>query len=155
MKEFLAYQIMYLVFCGLDTEVCAILKQLTYQEKCEQPLQHALEVRKCLSFGNYRRFFKLYNNSPNKSKSLIDVFIDKIRILCLRNISVGYVATGFDLLHLTPALAFSSPALTEKFLLQHGCKITETADRKEKRMDCRESIVTLRKTQLEIKRPLK
>ena len=90
-----------------------------------------------MTFGNYRRLFKLYHDSPNKSKSLIDVFIDKIRVRCLRNISVGYVATGFDVLHLTSALAFSTPALTEKFLLEHGCTITVTADGIQKRMDCR------------------
>ena len=40
-------------------------------------------MRKALAQGNYGRFFKLYRVAPNKGMSLIDVFVDKIRIVCL------------------------------------------------------------------------
>jgi len=65
-------------------------------------------VRHALSQGNYSRFFKLYRESPNMGASLIDVFIDKIRVLSLRNLAVGFVATGLDLGYFTKTHAFGS-----------------------------------------------
>ena len=47
---------------------------------------------------------------------MIDVFIDKIRILALRNLAVGFVATGLDLQHMVMTLAFNSEDEAEKFL---------------------------------------
>lgn len=40
--------------------------------------------------------------------SLIDVFIDKIRVLSLRNLAVGFVAMGLDLAHIANSHAFES-----------------------------------------------
>lgn len=89
---------------------------------------HALKVRIALSQGNYCRFFKLYREAPNQGASLIDVFIDKIRILSLRNLAIGYIATGIDLNFITLNHAFNSVEECEKFLVENGCIITTTAD---------------------------
>ena len=87
--------------------------------------------------------------------SLIDVFIDKIRVLSLRNLAVGFVATGLDLGYLTVTHAFKMQEEAEKFLSDNGCVITATADGKLKKMDCRASIVPLRKAQLKVRRSIK
>ena len=71
------------MFCELETETLRMMKTLTAEEKKQEPIEHALKVRNALSQGNYGRFFKLYRVAPNKGSSLIDVFIDKIRIMCL------------------------------------------------------------------------
>lgn len=97
---------MYFVFCELETETARMLKQLTSEEKQEPPLEHALKIRHALSQGNYGRLFKLYMLSPNMGASLIDVFIDKLRVLSLRNLAMGYVATGIDLTYVTRTHAF-------------------------------------------------
>lgn len=130
-----------------------MLKQLTNEEKQEPPLEHALKIRHALSQGNYGRLFKLYLLSPNMGGSLIDVFIDKIRVLSLRNLSMGYVATGIGLTYVTRTHAFKSNDETEKFLKTLGCVISEQGD--EKRLDCRASIVALRKAPLKVKRAVK
>jgi len=60
-----------------------MLKQFTLEENKESCIKHALSIRKALTMGNYARFFKLYREAPNMTGSLIDVFIDKLRVMCL------------------------------------------------------------------------
>lgn len=82
--EFLAYQLLYYVFCELVTQTNSTIKSFTAEEKAaEGPIAHALAIRKALAMGNYSRFFKLYRSAPNMTGALIDVFIDKLRVLCL------------------------------------------------------------------------
>lgn len=108
-------------------------------------MMHALKVRIALSQGNYCRFFKLYSEAPNAGASLIEVFIDKIRILSLRNLAMGYIATGIDLDYLMRTHGFESIEETEKFLTDNGCSVNTTADGQQKKLDCRASIMPLRK----------
>lgn len=105
-QEFLAYQFLYYVFCELETETTRMLKTITAEEKKTEQMLYALKIRDSLKQGNYGRFFKLYRNAPNMGGSLIDVFIDKIRILALQKLTVGYLATNIDLAYLTNLLAF-------------------------------------------------
>lgn len=58
--EFLAYKILYLVFIGMEMETQKLMKALTEEQKKEECIEHALNVRKALAQGNYGRFFKLY-----------------------------------------------------------------------------------------------
>ena len=132
-----------------------MLKQLSSEEKQQEPMMHALKVRIALSQGNYCRFFKLYREAPNSGASLIDVFIDKIRILSLRNLAIGYIATGIDLNYLTITHGFNSVDECEKFLVDNGCTITKTTDGLEKKLDCRLSIKPLRNAQLKVRRTKK
>lgn len=68
---------------------------------------------------------------------MIDVFIDKIRIMALRNLAVGFVATGLDLQHMVMTLAFNSEEEAEKFLKEQGCVVTVSGDGQMKKLDCR------------------
>lgn len=97
-----------------------MLKTLTIEEKKNEPMQHALKISDSLAQGNYGRFFKLYRNAPNMGSSLIDVFIDKIRIVALQKLTVGYLATNIDIAFLTKLLAFEDTPQCEKFLLEQG-----------------------------------
>jgi hypothetical protein len=128
-----------------------MLKQLTADEKQEPALEHAFKVRIALSQGNYGRFFKLYRDAPNCGAALIDVFIDKIRVLSLRNLAVGFVATNLDLAHISNMHAFDSHEDCEKFLRGIGCQITTLAE-DHKKLDCRASIQALRKAPLKVRR---
>lgn len=89
---------------------------------------HALKVRVALAQGNYCRFFKLYREAPNCGADLINVFIDKLRILSLRNLAIGFIATGIELNYLTVTHGFNSVDETEKFLKENGCSIITTPD---------------------------
>jgi SAC3 family protein LENG8/THP3 len=97
-----------------------MLKTLTLDDKKTEPVQHALKIRDSLAQGNYARFFKLYRNAPNMGSSLIDVFIDKLRLIALQKLAVGYLATNIDLGFLANLLAFDDQAQCEKFLLEQG-----------------------------------
>lgn len=97
-----------------------MLKTLTAEDKKTESMQHAMKIRDSLKQGNFGRFFKLYRNAPNMGSSLIDVFIDKLRIIALQKLCVGYLATGIDLAHLTNLLAFDDTAQCEHFLTEQG-----------------------------------
>jgi hypothetical protein len=60
-----------------------MMKQLTPSQKTSACIKHSLDVRTALASGNYARFFKLYLNAPNMGFFLMDVFIEKHRIMCL------------------------------------------------------------------------
>ena len=97
-----------------------MMKTLTAEEKKQEPIEHALKVRNALAQGNYGRFFKLYQVAPNMAGSLIDVFIDKIRLMSLQKLAVGFVATNIDIKYLTLLLAFDSVDQLTKFLTERG-----------------------------------
>ena len=132
-----------------------MLKQLSPEEKRQEPMQHALKVRIALAQGNYCRFFKLYRDAPNSGANLIDVFIDKIRILSLRNLAMGYIATGIDIEYLSTTHGFDTVEECEKFLRDNGCTIVTTTDGLQKKLDCRASIKSLRNAQLKVRRTKK
>jgi len=48
-NEFLAYQLLYFIFCQLETETSRMLKQLTETEKLTPEIIHALKVRHALA----------------------------------------------------------------------------------------------------------
>jgi len=73
-------------------------------------------VRKALASGNYGRFFKLFRVAPNMGPFLMDIFIDKHRVLCLLRLCFAYIATNIDVSYLTHFLAFDSDKDTEAFL---------------------------------------
>lgn len=79
---------------------------------CE-PIQHALKVRKALASGNFGRFFKLYTSAPNMGGYLMDVFIDKYRVLTLQKIVLAYVAVNIDMAYLSLLLAFDDVSQAE------------------------------------------
>ena len=97
-----------------------MMKTLTVEEKKQGPVEHALKVRNALAQGNYGRFFKLYRVAPNKASCLIDVFIDKIRLLSLQKLAVGFVATDVDISYLSLLLAFDNDEQLTQFLADKG-----------------------------------
>ena len=67
----------------MDAETLSIMKSLSTEDSKQDAVVHSLQVRKSLSSGNYGRFFKLYRVAPNMSGYMMDVFIEKHRILAL------------------------------------------------------------------------
>lgn len=104
----------------MQEETIKIMKSLTFEEKMCEPVQHALDVRKALLSGNYGRFFKLYRTAPNMGGYLMDVFIDKHRVLTLQKLALAYVAFNIDVGTLSSLLAFDSVKQAETFLLEIG-----------------------------------
>jgi len=61
-----------------------MMKSLTEDEKKEEGVKHALLVRRALVQGNYGRFFKLFTEAPNMGGHLMDIFIEKHRLICMQ-----------------------------------------------------------------------
>lgn len=104
----MAYKILYHVFCDMESETLRILKHLTPEEKLEEPIKHALDVRKALETSNYGRFFKLYRMAPKHGPYLMEIFLSRHRILCLLRLATAYRATNVDVGYLSNLLAFNS-----------------------------------------------
>jgi SAC3 family protein LENG8/THP3 len=89
--EFLAYRIIYTLFTQnrsgvplqrifrLTGEINELMATLTYEEKGNEFVAHALEVREALTSRNYHRLFRLYNLAPNMGGYLMDFFVERER----------------------------------------------------------------------------
>jgi len=69
-----------------------------------------------LASGNYGRFFKLYRTAPNMGGYLMDVFIDKHRIINLQKIALAYVASNIEVCYISHIMAFDDEKLAITFL---------------------------------------
>lgn len=92
---------------------------------------------------------------------LMDVFIDKHRILCLKELAMAYIASNISIGYLTYLLAYDKENDLETFLsslgnyfISHflflGCKLVPGEDGK-KILSCRESLPALKKAPLKVK----
>ena len=107
----------------MDTETLKMLKKLTFEEKLCEPIQHALKVRKSLSTGNYGRFFKMFRTAPNMGAYLMDIFIEKHRVLASIRLSMAYIATNIDLGYISHFLGFDREKEAETFFTSHGNEV--------------------------------
>jgi hypothetical protein len=131
----------------MDMEVLRTLRQLTDEEKKQDCIIHALNVRKALATGNYGRFFKLYKDAPNMGQYLIGIFIDKHRIMCLQKLSFANQNSNLEIQRLSILLAFEDKAEITKFLTGLECTLMD-----ETHLDCRQSMVKLKNAPLKVKR---
>lgn len=56
---------------------------LTPRQKRDPAVQHALQVQRALSMGNYHALFEMYWSAPNMGAYIMDHFIDRERIRAL------------------------------------------------------------------------
>ncbi|KAI8073756.1 SAC3/GANP/Nin1/mts3/eIF-3 p25 family-domain-containing protein [Thamnidium elegans] len=81
--EFTAYRILYFLHTQNWADVNATMAELTVEQKENEFVQHALNVRSSLATGNFHRFFILYRNAPNMGGYLIDQFCERERVRAL------------------------------------------------------------------------
>ena len=90
-EEFKAYRILYFIHTCNRTDMNDVLADLTAAEKQHNAIWHALEARSALALGNYHRFFQLYLETPNMGAYLVDMFVNRERLVALSNICVSSV----------------------------------------------------------------
>jgi len=82
--EFLSYRLLYYIFTNNNLDLTITLATLNKEQKQRAAIKHALSVRSAWAMSNYHGFFKLYLCSPNMSGYLIDMFVDRERLLGLK-----------------------------------------------------------------------
>ncbi|KAK3389352.1 SAC3/GANP/Nin1/mts3/eIF-3 p25 family-domain-containing protein [Podospora didyma] len=117
--EFKAYRILYFIHTANRTALNDALADLTPTEKKELPIKHALDVRSALALGNYHRFFRLYNETPNMGAYLVDKFVGRERLAALCNICKAY-KPDVPLRFVTEELYFESDAEAAQFILDYN-----------------------------------
>lgn len=98
--EFLAYRILYLVHTrnrsGEAVQAAfykhslmrrpdfnALLANLTPEQRADECVQHALDVRSSLATANYHRFFRLFLAAPKMGPYMMDHFVERERVNAL------------------------------------------------------------------------
>lgn len=105
--EFLAYRLLYLIHCRNKQAINQFMSELSDEQRQNQPVSHALNVRSAVAVGNYSQLFKLHGEAPNMSAYLMDLFIPRERSIALITMLKAYRPT-LSISHLTKLLGFSS-----------------------------------------------
>ena len=85
--EFKAYRILYFLHTCNRTDMNDVLADLTATDKLDPAVKQALELRSSLALGNFHKFFKLYQETPNMGAYLIDMFVERERLVALAHMS--------------------------------------------------------------------
>ncbi|KAI8802468.1 SAC3/GANP/Nin1/mts3/eIF-3 p25 family-domain-containing protein [Cladochytrium replicatum] len=88
-EEFLAYRILYMIHTKNKSELHGIILSLPAPPYSE-PVQHALDVRKAVSTGDYHALFRLYHLAPNMGAYLMDHFAPRERARAMRAMGRAY-----------------------------------------------------------------
>nr|CAG4650875.1 EOG090X0431 [Simocephalus serrulatus]SVE94161.1 EOG090X0431 [Simocephalus serrulatus] len=84
--EFTAYRILYYIFTKSTMDLTTTMASLTRDEKADECVSHALEVRSSWALANFQRFFRLHNQAPRMSAHLMSWFADRERKLALKTL---------------------------------------------------------------------
>ncbi|XP_037074842.1 leukocyte receptor cluster member 8-like [Pollicipes pollicipes] len=106
--EFTAYRLLYFIFTKAITDITTTLATLTDEDKRDESVKHALQVRTAWSHGNFVRFFRLYQVAPKMSGFLMDWFVERERKEALRKVIKTY-RPGVDVAFVCGALACTRP----------------------------------------------
>ncbi|KAI5257069.1 hypothetical protein E4T42_01143 [Aureobasidium subglaciale] len=119
--EFLAYRILYTIYTCNRQTMNDVLADLTSADKQYPAVKHALAVRASLATGNYHKFFRLFNESPNMGAYLMDMFVNRERVNALSAVCKVY-RPGVKISFLTEELAFASDEQCAQYLCDSGAQ---------------------------------
>ncbi|XP_065826043.1 leukocyte receptor cluster member 8-like [Oscarella lobularis] len=117
--EFTAYWILYLLLTKNTADMNLALSSLSSEMQAEPPVKHALRLRSAWALSNYHKFFRLYRVAPNMGASLIDMFVQRVRLSALRVFTKACRPT-LPLSFLQSELGFDSIDDCRSFLQQNG-----------------------------------
>ena len=85
--------LLFSLWCLTDlstTEIQALLQGLTDQDRQDERVRFALEVRKAWSLGNYCKLCRLYSKAPGMSGNIMDWFMSRERKKALKVLVKSY-----------------------------------------------------------------
>ncbi|KAF8899596.1 SAC3/GANP/Nin1/mts3/eIF-3 p25 family-domain-containing protein [Gymnopilus junonius] len=144
-EEFTAYRILMLLHGRNRSELNLYVGQLTPRQKADPAVQHALEVQRAQSMGNYYKLCDLYNTAPNMGAYIMDHFIDRERVKALMTITKVYKTISLS--YLSQTLAFESLEDARTFLADHQVTTftNPNSPDMEKVIDCKPAYPTLQR----------
>jgi hypothetical protein len=132
--EFFAYLILYYVYAQGNKrfhtgnrDLTILLANLSMDIKEDCAIKHALAVRKAITFDNYHRFFKLYEETPNMGRHIINQMVEFRRIQALMTICRSYIPS-VPLAFASKELAFTSIEDAKEYFEKIGCVFTSDDD---------------------------
>jgi hypothetical protein len=135
-REFAAYNILYNVGMGAHNNVADLMLALTAEDKMNEFICHALQVRAAEALGDYCLLFRLYASAPGHSEHVMDTFVDRARLDAVRVLLKAYAPT-VPLSFLTRNLGFDADGECLAFIEDHGVVLAADAD--SRAVDCKAS----------------
>ncbi|KAF8740007.1 hypothetical protein AX14_009128 [Amanita brunnescens Koide BX004] len=136
-EEFAAYRILMLLHGLNRSELNLFVGQLTPRQKADNAVQHALNVSRALSMGNYHSLFHLYEDAPNMGAYIMDHFINRERVKALLVITKAYHIIPLSFIQ--AELAFESLDEARSFLVNHSAGLFQNPNDPDikKNLDCK------------------
>eukprot|EP00594_Rhizosolenia_setigera_P009281 CAMPEP_0178963374 /NCGR_PEP_ID=MMETSP0789-20121207/14980_1 /TAXON_ID=3005 /ORGANISM="Rhizosolenia setigera, Strain CCMP 1694" /LENGTH=142 /DNA_ID=CAMNT_0020647819 /DNA_START=447 /DNA_END=875 /DNA_ORIENTATION=+ len=78
------------MYGGGSSDLLSIMNSLSYDQKCDPCIKHALRVLISVADDDYHTFFKLHFDCPKMGKSLMNFLVPSIRFLALQKICKAY-----------------------------------------------------------------
>ncbi|OAX39796.1 hypothetical protein K503DRAFT_769157 [Rhizopogon vinicolor AM-OR11-026] len=142
-EEFTAYRILMLLHGRNKSELNLYVGTLTPRQKRDPAVQHALQVQRALSMGNYHALFEMYWNAPNMGAYIMDHFIDRERIRALMTMTKAYRTLALPFIQ--NELGFETTTEAREFLATHSLTFftNPNAPDREKTVDCKSAVPQL------------